>query len=545
MKAIDLGHALLVLTACSCSSAGNHAASGSGGQSSVQHQSSTGDGGSTDAGGGPDAGVIKQMRSDSGVARAASGSPDGAQPPPPDSGASGECALVLPPRPPPFSSCTTTPSCDNGVRDGCSFCGQTVGMPGGVFCNPSTEPCDGTDLGGETCESRGYTGGKLSCSACAFDENDCRTCGPLGSSLLSCESACLTAKAAALSLADNGQELALAYLDARAQGAASSDLYIARFRPDRTLIAQTGPFPVSIAGGYSFTGSPKAWMYAYMSGTGVTVLAFDTEGQLRGQSTISNPDPTTSQGAAEAPLIVSNPDGSALLTWMEATGQPAAILRGAIVGEDGSRITQPVTLMPSISNASPYANDRAVAYVGGGYLVASLTFAGTSPPAISIVRVQSSGAVGTVTMFAADTQVQYVSLAPYADHAHLFSWVGSNTSFSLQWTDVGADGSVRAGPTTIDTEPLAYRTAAAVSGDHTILLTGSPGPLQSPAAEAIRVTARSLDQSGHTLGTPYVVASSRGYVSDYALRAVGGEIVGAWITGILDRPEIYLGRLSP
>jgi hypothetical protein len=364
----------------------------------------------------------------------------------------------------------------------------------------------------------------------------------LGSGLLSCEPACLTAKAGALSLADNGQELALAYLDARAQGAASSDLYIARFRPDRTLIAQTGPFPVPIAGGYSFTGSPKAWMYAYMSGTGVTVLAFDTGGQLRGQSTISNPNPTTSQGAAAAPLIVSNPDGSALLTWMELTGQPAAILRGAIVGEDGSRITQPVTLMPSIGNASPYADDRAAAFVGGGYLVASSTVEGAS---LAIVRVQSSGAAGAVTTFPAASQVQYLSFAPYADHAHLFSWVGGNTSFSLQWTDIGTDGSVRAGPTTIDTEPLAYRIAAAVSGTHTILLTGSPGPLQAASSEAIRVTARSLDQSGNALGTPYVVASSGGYVHDYALRAVGGEIVGAWITGIIARPEIYLGRLSP
>lgn len=37
-----------------------------------------------------------------------------------------------------------------------------------------TEECDGTDLGGATCESRGFTGGTLACDAsCTFDETAC------------------------------------------------------------------------------------------------------------------------------------------------------------------------------------------------------------------------------------------------------------------------------------------------------------------------------------------------------------------------------------
>jgi cysteine-rich repeat protein len=52
----------------------------------------------------------------------------------------------------------------------CGTCGDgSVGGP---------EECDGSDLGGETCASRGFTGGNLACSAsCAFDTSGCTSCG--------------------------------------------------------------------------------------------------------------------------------------------------------------------------------------------------------------------------------------------------------------------------------------------------------------------------------------------------------------------------------
>ncbi|MBZ9569748.1 hypothetical protein KJA16_02395 [Patescibacteria group bacterium] len=51
------------------------------------------------------------------------------------------------------------PVCGDGVREG-------------------SEQCDKADLGGETCESRGYTGGTLSCNDdCTFDTSDCTSPG--------------------------------------------------------------------------------------------------------------------------------------------------------------------------------------------------------------------------------------------------------------------------------------------------------------------------------------------------------------------------------
>jgi len=50
-------------------------------------------------------------------------------------------------------------------------CGNGVLDPG--------EQCDGSDLGGETCQSQGFVGGTLSCSAsCAFDTSACDPGGP-------------------------------------------------------------------------------------------------------------------------------------------------------------------------------------------------------------------------------------------------------------------------------------------------------------------------------------------------------------------------------
>jgi formylglycine-generating enzyme required for sulfatase activity len=55
----------------------------------------------------------------------------------------------------------------NGIT--ASVCGNNVTEIG--------EACDGVDLGGATCGSQGFTGGVLSCSACAFNTSACATCG--------------------------------------------------------------------------------------------------------------------------------------------------------------------------------------------------------------------------------------------------------------------------------------------------------------------------------------------------------------------------------
>ncbi len=82
--------------------------------------------------------------------------------------------------------------CDDGNATNADGCDSTCMVEGGWTClgTPSMctaicgdgtvlggEECDGSNLNGESCTSRGFTGGTLSCSSCTFDESACTTTG--------------------------------------------------------------------------------------------------------------------------------------------------------------------------------------------------------------------------------------------------------------------------------------------------------------------------------------------------------------------------------
>lgn len=105
---------------------------------------------------------------------------------------------------------TSSPVCGDGVAEGSEACDgddfkdascASLGFQGGqlgcttsceintVFCFGSSatcgdgeaegpEPCDGSDLNGQSCESLGYDGGELVCDACSFDVAGCSGDGP-------------------------------------------------------------------------------------------------------------------------------------------------------------------------------------------------------------------------------------------------------------------------------------------------------------------------------------------------------------------------------
>ena len=86
------------------------------------------------------------------------------------------------------AACTTLPSPGGGNYSGGTL---TCNSPGScsfnkaacVYCGDGVkngpEPCDGADLGGQTCQSQGFAAGNLSCSACAFNTGGCQNiiCG--------------------------------------------------------------------------------------------------------------------------------------------------------------------------------------------------------------------------------------------------------------------------------------------------------------------------------------------------------------------------------
>lgn len=75
-------------------------------------------------------------------------------------------------------------ACGDGKRGGLR-CTQEVGgggcgvasAPSPPVCMEAGEPCDGTDLGGHSCEGEGFAGGTLTCSSeCALDLSACHPC---------------------------------------------------------------------------------------------------------------------------------------------------------------------------------------------------------------------------------------------------------------------------------------------------------------------------------------------------------------------------------
>lgn len=76
-------------------------------------------------------------------------------------------------------NCFCDETCTSGSTPGnaCRFLPPICPVCGNGFAEPG-EDCDGSDLRGETCVSRGFGGGTLACdSNCTFDTSMCVDCG--------------------------------------------------------------------------------------------------------------------------------------------------------------------------------------------------------------------------------------------------------------------------------------------------------------------------------------------------------------------------------
>jgi PGF-pre-PGF domain-containing protein len=86
---------------------------------------------------------------------------------------------------PPAAKPATGPVCgNNACESGENYQSCPQDCPKPVLCGNGVldpdEECEGTDVPGQTCETRGYTGGTLKCTNCRVDESQCITKTPLG-----------------------------------------------------------------------------------------------------------------------------------------------------------------------------------------------------------------------------------------------------------------------------------------------------------------------------------------------------------------------------
>jgi len=136
---------------------------GAGGASNGGHAGGAGAAGTV--GGAGTGGMSGRGGAGAGGMAGAGGRGGGTGGPPGTGGSVTETCLPVGPQ-----SCFLLPNCGDGVRNDCM-------APSGLgFCPfvTRTEPCDGSDLGGQTCKSLGYNSGELACTTgCAFDTSGC------------------------------------------------------------------------------------------------------------------------------------------------------------------------------------------------------------------------------------------------------------------------------------------------------------------------------------------------------------------------------------
>jgi hypothetical protein len=418
--------------------------------------------------------------------------------------------------------------CGNGVVDTC-----TVNL--GQRDGPRTEDCDGEDLSGATCQSRGYAGGALSCTgSCYFDEKSCVACEPIGGPVLSCQRACIDASGAiGVSLAATGQTLGVAWLALDSHLNVSA--HLAQFTSNLDLAWESPTLPDSAPGAswpdLALAASATGWLVAIRdTNASVTVYPFDTSGRASGA-------PHVVQGGA-SPAFGSRPGGLPLLTWTESNSNNGQLmLRGAIVSDDASFLTAPVDLIGNV------ADRGAVAAVDSGFLVAATV---SRVDTVSVVHVASDGTVSVPPQASMNTTYG-LALAPAELGVSLAYGSAAAPGDTLNWAKLDRTGALLAGPVLVASEKWwtgAPRVAAAGGTDTWILRATSE---QSSATQGTpRLDIVRVDAQGATVGAAHTIARSTAFGA-YDMVTQGQRTVVAWTVGIGNSgaETIDLATISP
>lgn len=219
-----------------------------------------------------------------------------------------------------------TQTCGNGrIEPGCA---QLVppSARGAAPLGPTDEQCDGAALGGASCASLGYAGGRLRCSrVCTFDTTGCSACArsPL---VTACGRADIQASSESLftpnppsfpfALAATEREVALGWLSGWVDEQGGRVAHFARFRPDLTKIGESscaGETQLGVVGAgaaVSLLARPGGWLFAATGATGTTVRGLSPDGHPQAQ--------WTHHFRIAPASFVPAPQGRTLMLWPEA-----------------------------------------------------------------------------------------------------------------------------------------------------------------------------------------------------------------------------------
>ncbi len=417
--------------------------------------------------------------------------------------------------------------CGNGKIDTCNNCpdGGFGGYPGGgPPCQSNAENCDGTVLGGASCTSLGFPGGTLSCGAdCRFDTSACVRCSALGGHLTGCSDSVADASSpSALAVAATAQEIGVAWISRSASG---PGVWFARFKPDLTLIAKSGPLAADCPQEIALATRPGGWDIATSGyGHSVELFALDATGKVT--------DKKVAAVQGHGAVFGERASGGPLLAWIDAGSQS---LGAVVVSADGISTTTAASIpMPSTTV------DRfmSAAFVGNGFLVAV-----RSGSRVVVGRVGTDGTTSGAVTQPVPAETEVPALASAGNEARMV-YEHFAQPITVEMVRLDQSGHALAKPVVLGGAPNYYNNAYPVAdGADTLVVMGSyTGTVyQAKHLDVIRV-----DGSGQKLWGPQTIATDPTMLTGYGAAMSGSELVSAFIEGGSMYPAgIGLARLTP
>lgn len=419
--------------------------------------------------------------------------------------------------------------CGDGVLQSCEVCGGTKdegGIDDGAAdgasdtseCEIHTEPCDGEELGGETCSSIGYTGGPLACDgACTFDVRECESC--LASPQVAyCRQPRVEAtRASELELATDGETIAAAWLG-------EDTLGFARFDADLELLDTTSCMDPGDGSSLALARVPGGWLLA-VGGVGdhpqlvLQLLADDG----------ATPETVRTIADATRPVLVQRDDGWPVLVY-DRTDFAASFATDVVaeqLADDGTAAWQAEV------GTAMWADDSSAALSGTGVLVAVRSTEGDEDSLV--VPIDGDGTVGTPQPLAGAFHLELATTALGA--AGL--WRNADEWLWGRFDGAGAlaSGEVFVGPRDPTTATQQSLVVAAGGRSFAAVTQGMRTELEGVH----------IDDDGSTVVEPYTLAIEPHEITDVAGVAVGDALVVGWIGHSPEpaRARFVLARVAP
>ena len=419
----------------------------------------------------------------------------------------------------PLTSCV--PRCL--TADACEPCGTEEPCPLDPACPFGVLPA-------ATCLSLGFAGGTLGCAEdCQFALAQCDPC-TADTHVAACKIADVNVDipdemAFDVAMSGTEDELAVVWIDTP-DGAQKSGLHFARFRNDLSKIEAhdlDGPCSARVA---ALIHTAPGYLLAVEVPDGSYVFSLDAQG--------GELAPPRRIPFALRPTLAGRSDGGALLTWGVAIDDHdlSRVMRlGALIGDDGSELTSPVTLFPSAG----YVDMASSTEVAGGFLVAARVADG-----VSVVRVNPDGAVAdSATLVTAVNSS--AALAPTVDGALLLYLDGTNATPVPAVQHLDTQGSPIGPPIILDAAADYRRGEVLVRGADVYVLGGHLAPLSTFELGELEVT--HVAGSG-PVDAPYVVAKDPA-ITEFRFELVGNNVFVAYVarnaTGRLGLLRLDLG----